>query len=140
MVAVASTIIAAKIVELLQKRSRLTYYVSSFAKFKVEGQDIETHSIVLDNLGKLPATNVMVPHKWLPKMHEVQTEGARYRTEITNDGGTDIVFDRLVPGDRVTIHYLYSPNDNALDMHRPPRYDEGFAEPLNMAQMRQYPK
>ena len=66
-----------------------------------------THSVVLRNSGRRPATNVRLAHPYLPDFNVFPSVG--YRVENLPGGGREIVMPTLVPNEQVTISYLYFP-------------------------------
>lgn len=54
-----------------------------------------------------------------------------YETKII-DGGTELVFPILVPGEQITISYLYFPPVIMSNINTYVKSDEGFAKILNI--------
>jgi hypothetical protein len=61
-----------------------------------------------------------------------------YRVEPTPGGGTDLVFPTLVPGDQVTISYLYFPPITWGQINGTTKSDEGLAKIIHVLPTQQY--
>jgi len=115
-------------------------HVSAFVHTPENGQPIQvhTHSVVLHNAGRRPATGVRVHHLTLPDfniwpqiVHEV---------DRLADGTKDILMPILVPGEQITISYLYFPPLTAAQINAGIKSDQGFAQQIPVLLQRQYPK
>jgi hypothetical protein len=121
----------------------VSYYghVASFQHTPGPGQQavyINTHSVVLRNAGRRPATNVRLHHVFLPSfniwpqlVHSVQT---------LPDGSQDILIPTLVPGEVVAISYLYFHPVTFAGVNAGIKCDQGFAEEIPVLLQRQYPR
>jgi hypothetical protein len=67
---------------------------------------IHTHAVVLRNVGRRSATNVRLRHTVLPDF--IIWPEPQHHTENLPSGGREIVIPTLVPGQQVTVSYLYS--------------------------------
>ena len=119
----------------------ISYYsdISAFTHTPEEGNpfNINTHSVVLRNAGKKSATNVRIRHSVLPDFNiwpQVQ-----YEVEELPGGGAEIVIPNLVPGEEVTISYLYFPPVTAAEINAGIKSDEGFAQAIPVLLQQQYP-
>ncbi len=119
----------------------ISYYghISAFTHTPEAGNpfDIHTHSVVLRNAGKKSATNVRIRHSVFPDFNiwpQVQ-----YEVEELPGGGAEIVIPNLVPGEEVTISYLYFPPVTAAEINAGIKSDEGFAQAIPVLLQRQYP-
>ena len=99
---------------------------------------IHTHAVVLRNTGRRSATNIRLTHMVLPDfniwpalMHSVET---------LPTGERDIVIPTLVPGQEVTISYLYFPPLTVAQINAGIRHDQGFAQAIPVLLQRQYPR
>jgi hypothetical protein len=127
----------------LERRPKLVSYfghVSSFTITQANAANfvIHHHAIVLRNNGGLPAKNVRVSHLVLPDFNVWPT--ANYTVAKTTGGLTDIVFPAVVPGEEITISYMYTPPRTVGDVNHGIRYDDGFAIQIPVLLQRVYPK
>lgn len=125
-----------------ENRPHLTSYyghVAAFVHTPAQGQpvDVHTHSIVLRNAGRRSATNVRVRHSVLPDFN-VWPQVA-YTVEELPGGGAEIVIPTLVPGEEVTISYLYFPPVRVDQINAAITSDAGFAQAIPVLLQRQYP-
>ena len=119
----------------------ISYYghISAFVHTPEGGNpfNINIHSVVLGNTGRKSATNVRIRHSVLPDFNiwpQVQ-----YDVEELPGGGAEIVIPTLVPGEEVTISYLYFPPITAAEINAVIKSDEGFARAIPVLLERQYP-
>ncbi len=121
----------------------ISYYshVAGIAGTPPGGQPIHvnTHTVVLRNAGRRPATNVRLTHAaplplfsiWPPIVHSV---------EALPNGSQDIAIPTLIPGQQITIHYLYEPPRTFDQIHQGIKCDQGFAHAITVLLQRQYPR
>lgn len=100
---------------------------------------IHTHAVVVRNVGKKTATRVRVSHFFLPKSFNLWP-AVKYTLEEVPNSGPDIVIPTLVPGEQVTINYLYGPPVFVGDVTSGVRSDEGFAAIVTVLPTPQPPK
>ena len=112
-------------------------HVSAFRYVPTGGQPmgINTHSVVLRNTGRVSATGVRIHHNnlpdfniWPPVVHNV---------EILKDGSQDIVIPVLVPGEQITISYLYFPPVTVDQVNAGIKSDQGFSQQIPVLLQRQ---
>jgi hypothetical protein len=132
----------------IERRPRLSVFYGHVGEFQLQpmGQTpsmvVHTHSVVLRNTGKLAAKNVRLPHNLPlapPLNFSVSPQTAFTRTPLAG-GGEEIIFPVLVPGQQVTVSYLYFPPLTYLQINLPIRSDEGMARVLNVLPTPQLPK
>src|SRR5206468_3645193 len=84
-------------------------HISAFHSTPPDRQAIHvhTHAVVLRNTGRRSATNVRLHHNVLPDF--TIWPSIAHRTEALPDGTQDIVIPVLVPGEEITVSYLYFP-------------------------------
>jgi len=99
---------------------------------------INTHSVVLRNAGRLPATNVRLRHRHFPAF-DIWPQVA-HRVEELPNGAKEIVIPSLVPGEQVTISYLYFPPWTVDQINDGVKCDQGFAQQIPVLLQRQYPR
>jgi hypothetical protein len=115
-------------------------HVAAFMHTPATGQpiNVNTHSVVLRNAGRRSATNVRLHHVvlpdfniWPPPVHHVET---------LPDGSRDILIPTLVPGELITVSYLYFPPVTVTQVNAGIKCDQGFAQPIPVLLQRQYPR
>lgn len=125
-----------------ERPSLVTYYghVSAFKHTPPNGVpiDVFSHSIVLRNAGRKAATNVRVTHSTLPDFNVFPA--LAYSVNQLPGGGKEIVFPKMVPGEQLTVSYLYFPPLTYTGVNFGIRSDEGFAREIPVLLQRQYPK
>lgn len=120
----------------------ISYYghVSSFRYTPPGGQQIfiHTHAVVIRNISRRSATNVRLSHGHLPDF--TIWPAVQHRVEDIPSGGRDIVIPSLVPGEQVTVSYLYFPPLTVDGINAGIKHDGGFARPIPVLLQRQYPR
>ena len=99
---------------------------------------VNTHAVVLRNAGRQAATNVRMSHAFLPDF--TIFPDVKHTTEVLTSGISDIVIPVLVPGEQITVSYLYFRPQTAADINRSIKCDQGFAQPINVLLQRQWPR
>jgi hypothetical protein len=120
----------------------ISYYghVATFLHHPSSGQplNVNTHAVVLWNAGRRSATNVRLHHLQLPDFNiwpQVQ-----HTVETLPDGSRDILIPTLVPGEEITISYLYFPPLTFGEVNAGIKCDQGFAQAIPVLLQRQYPR
>lgn len=125
----------------LENRPKLISYLGSMSTHHVtteetpEGFRVFTHEIVIANTGRRPATNIRVSHARLPNFYVFPE--VPHHVDTLPGGQQDIVLDALIPGQQVTISYLYLPPLLAGGVNTTVRSDQGFAQIVPMRLSRQ---
>jgi hypothetical protein len=101
--------------------------------------DVNTHSVVLRSTGRRPATNVRLHHVTLPLFNIWPNIVHNVPPLPNGQPGTDIVIPNLLPGEQITIAYLYFPPMTFNQINQGIRCDQGFARPINVLLRRQFP-
>jgi hypothetical protein len=132
-----------------ERRPRLVAYYGHVGAFQLQpsgqypGGGVNTHSIVIQNTGKLAAHNVRLPHRIAlkppPLNFSVEPPTDFTRTPLAG-GGEEITFPVLVPGQQVTISYLYFPPLTWDLINVRISSDEGMARVLNVLPTPQLPR
>jgi hypothetical protein len=114
-------------------------HVSSFQHTPPGGQPlvVHTHSVVLRNAGRRQATNVRITHAVLPDFNIWPP--LLHHTQDLPSGVRDIVIPVLVPGEQITISYLYFPPLTVAQVNAGIKCDQGFAQAIPVLLQRQYP-
>ncbi len=126
-----------------ERRPKLIAYFTHASAFNLNGPPavtIHTHGIVIKNVGKRPATDIRVRHNvnTFPPNCRVFPD-IEYRIENLPGGGVEIVLPVLVPGEQVSISYLYFPPLLFNQIHAGIRHSEGFAAEVTTLPSPQYP-
>jgi hypothetical protein len=116
----------------LEKRPKLLSFRSHANAVQVNPPSgapfrVHTHSVVVRNAGRASASNVRLAHEVLPSNFSVYPS-VEYSVVELPGGGADIVFPKLVPGEQVSVTYLYYPPTLADHVNTGCRSDEGFAK------------
>lgn len=115
-------------------------HVSAFRYAPPGGQPLQvnTHSVVLRNAGRQSATNIRLHHAVLPEFNIWPT--VVHNIETLPDGSKDIVIPTLVPGEEITVSYLYFPPVIVGQINAGIKCDQGFANQITVLLQRQYPR
>ena len=125
-------------------RPVVTTYLGHVSAHRVDpvagGQpyDVFTHSIVIQNNGWRSAKNVRLAHGKLPGFSVFPD--VEYRVLDLPGGGQEILFPSLVPGEQVTVSYLYFPPVTWDQVNRLVKSDEGLAKVIQVIPMQKYPQ
>lgn len=140
---VIALFVGAALTRILERRPRIVAYFSHTSAFRIAAANpplyIHTHAIVIKNTGQQPATDIRVRHNVLPPNPQLFPDVA-FTVEDLPGGGADIVIPRLVPGEQVSISYLYAPPLLYSQIHAGIRHSQGFARELTVLPTPQYPQ
>lgn len=123
---------------------KLVYYLVHAASTplrlpEAQNSAVNTHSILIRNIGRAPAHNVRLSHFILPPTFSLNP-AVRYTREEVPDSGDDIVIPILARNEEVTVTYLYPASYNFSQVNARVRCDEGLGQVLSVLSVRQYPK
>lgn len=124
------------------KRPKLIVWLGHSSAFNVRSQppiNVHTHAIVVRNAGRETANEVRIGHKVLPPNYQL-FPAVPHTIERTEGGIAEIVIQRLVPGEQITVSYLYFPPLLWSQIHAYTKSNEGFAKALNVLPTPQLPK
>jgi len=99
---------------------------------------VNTHSVVLRNAGRRRATNVRLRHIVLPDFNV--WPAVQYHVDELPGGFREIVIPIVVPGEEITISYLYFAPLTFAQVNAGIKSDEGFAQQIPVLLQRQYGK
>jgi len=141
---VAPFFIAPLVQRLLERRPRLISYLLHPSAVTVHPPNgtpvpVHLHAIVIRNDGKKPAMNVRVGHAALLPDHTVYPDVQRSIVDLPG-GGKEILFPVLVPGEQITIQYLYFAPVQWQQINTHAKSDEGYARILNVLPTPQHSK
>ena len=116
----------------LERKPRLISFFSHASAVRVtptEGApfNINSHSVVVRNAGRLAATNVRLGHYQLPNDFSVWP-AAEHTVQRREDGTAEVLFPTLVPNEQITITYLYPAPVTFNQINSYTKCDQGFAQ------------
>lgn len=113
-------------------------HVSAFRYSPPTGQTmgINTHSVVLRNTGRESSTGVRIHHNTLPDFNI--WPAIVHNVETLPDGTRDIVVPILVPGEQITISYLYFHPITVDQINDGIKSDQGFSQQISVLLQRQH--
>jgi uncharacterized repeat protein (TIGR01451 family) len=129
---------------IIERQMKLVSFISHASAIPVrppEGQafQVNTHTIVVRNAGKLTATNVRLGHAVLPQNFGVWPNVA-YEVKRHEDGSAELLFPQLIPNEQVTITYLYNLPILWNQVNSYTKCDQGFAKILSVIPWQAPPK
>lgn len=127
----------------IASRPKLITYLGHVSAHRFHQQDgtigdVYTHSVVLRNSGRSPVTNVRLAHPYLPS-YNIFPDVAHEVIDLPG-GGREILIPTLVPGEQVTISYLYFPPVTWNQVNGQVKSDNGFAKVIQVLPTQQYPR
>ncbi len=124
-----------------ERRPKVFFHPGHISSFTLNAggnpTTINTHSIVLRNVGRRPATNVRMSHLYLPEFNIWPP--VPYSVEQVPNTGPEIVIPIMVPDQELTISYLYFPPMTVSEVNSGVRFDEGIATSIPVLLQRLYP-
>ena len=140
---IVALIVGALLNHWTEKRQRLISYMSNASAVTVQlpaggAVQVHSHSVVVRNIGGKAAQNVRLGHSILPDFSVYPA--VNYNVVNLPAGGKEIVFPALVPGEQVTVAYLYFPPVLWSNVNTYTKSDEGFAKIINVLPSQQYPQ
>lgn len=119
-----------------ERKPRLIAGTTRAAHIRINKEQIlSNHTLIVRNDGKKEAKNVQIIHLNLPELYQV-LPAVPYTIEDLKDGKA-IVFPSLVPGEEITICYMY-PEFLFRNIHGIIKHDEGQAKYINILLTREY--
>jgi hypothetical protein len=115
-------------------------HVAAFVHKPATGDpiNVHTHAVVLRNAGRRAATNVRLHHSVLPDFN-IWPQLVHHVEDLPN-GSKDIVIPTLVPGEAITVSYLYFPPVTVAQVNAGIKCEQGFANAVPVLLQRQYPR
>lgn len=95
-----------------------------------QGNNVNTHSIVVRNAGKKTANNIRIGHNFLPQFQIYPQLSHSVIRDAS--GSAEILVPTLVPNEQVTISYLYFPPLLWNQVHSYCKSDEMAAKYVNV--------
>ncbi len=99
---------------------------------------VNTHAVVVRNTGRKPAKNVRLGHFVLPDF-QVWPDIVHSVVQLPG-GGQEILIPTLVPGEQVTVAYLYFPPLIFTQINSYTKSDDGFAKIITVLPTPQWPR
>lgn len=123
-------------------RAKLISYFGHVSTHRIDQPNapvlvVNTHAVVLRNIGRQAATNVRLSHHVLPDFNIWPP--IQYHVQALASGGSEIVIPSLVPNEQITISYLYFGPQTVSQINAGIKCDQGFAQPIPVILQRQYP-
>ena len=121
---------------LVERRTKLIAYISHVSAFNVSSNSrngpfqVFTHSIVIRNVGRRTASNVRIGHNTLPDFQVYPP--IEYSVIGLPGGEQEIVLPVLVPGEQISISYLYFPPLTWNQVNTNVKSDEGLAKVISV--------
>ena len=139
---IASPILALLVDRWLRNRPKLLSHWGHVSAFTYRDHAdnsgvVNTHSIVIRNAGRRAAKNVRLSHSCLPNFNILPP--VKHQVEDVPNTGQDILIPTIVPGEEITISYLYFPPFTHDRINAGVKFDEGFAKPIPVLLQQQYP-
>lgn len=140
---IVAPIIVALIIKKFNASPRVISYFANVSAVKIPSMDqsqewmpVYGHTLILQNVGKLSAKNVRLGHSKLSPPYFSIYPDTQYIEVDLPEGGKEIVFPIMRPGEQVIISYLYFPPVTFDKIHTFCKSDEGFAERVPMIHTR----
>jgi hypothetical protein len=126
-----------------RRKPRLEAFFTHGASHNVQAAKIvlNTHALLVRNVGALPATNVRITHHLWPQHTDVKLWPAvPYTTQLVPPAGSEIVVERLRPKEQVSLAYLYLSPTTMNDFGTRVAHDTGFAQFIQFQHARTLPR
>lgn len=125
-----------------EKRPVIVSFFGHASSFGVNSDDgtslvVNTHTVVIRNVGKRSATNLRMSHLTLPNVNVFPQ--IPYHREDLPGGAIDLVFPTVVPGQQITVSYLYFAPLLVTGVNVGIKHDDGFGKAISVILQRQYP-
>jgi len=141
---VVCVILGAYITRAVENRPRVVTYYGHVSAHRVSLDTgpmiVNTHDVVVRNGGRRAATNVRLGHHVLPVNYQVSPSIEHSVNAVSGGLNTEVVFPTLVPGEQVTVSYLYFPPLTYDQVNSYVKSDEGFAKVITVLPQTQYPQ
>jgi hypothetical protein len=92
---------------------------------------INAHSVLVRNLGRRPAEGVRLGHQVLPENIYVFPDIPWFIEKLPG-GSQEIVVPRLLPGQQITVSYLYYPPLTFRNINTDVRSNDGYAKAVSL--------
>jgi hypothetical protein len=140
---IVALVLGAALNRYLERRPKLIVYLAHSSAVSIrppEGEPfyVHTHSIVVRNAGSQPAVNVRLGHHVLPSFSVFPN--VNYQVSDLPEKGKEILFSTLVPGEQLTVTYLYYPPLLWSGVHSYTKSDAGFAREIKVLPTPQPPR
>lgn len=130
--------------KILERRSRLVYYLTDIAMFKITELDpsleLYFHSLVIRNNGKKEAQDIEICHGFHAKYYNIYPNKTITWKKSESPDNPIMLIDNLAPKEMVTITYLER-YPHSLDLlYQYIKSKEGLARKISVAPLRILPK
>lgn len=132
------------VVEMFAKRPRLITFYGHVSAFSIKTQAgpfaIYTHDVVVANQGRRTANNVRLGHQVLPENYALNPVVEFDARAIAGGLGAEIVIPKMVPGEAVTVTYVYFPPLTYDKVNTYVKSDEGAAKRIEVITQKRFSK
>ncbi len=139
---VLGVIVGIAIEKWLDRKPKVIGYIGHASVFTLKDQQktvVHTHSFIVRNASKKPATNIKIGHYTLPEDFTIFPPIDHQIVEL--DGGVkEIQIPKLIPDEQVTISYLYFPPLVWDQISAYNKHDDGYFKIINVIPAPMYPK
>ena len=126
----------------LDRKPKVIGYLGHASAFTLKDQHntvVHTHSFIVRNASKKSATNIKIGHYTLPEDFTIFPAIDHQVVEL--DGGVkEIQITKLIPGEQVTISYLYFPPLIWNQISAYNKHDDGYFKIINVIPAPMHPK
>lgn len=124
-----------------EKRPEIVSFFGHASSFTITSNEgvpvvVNTHTVVIRNVGKCSATNLRISHATLPNINVFPQ--LPYHREDLPGGAIDLVFPTVVPGQQITVSYLYFAPLLVTGVNIGIKHDDGFGKAISVILQRQY--
>ncbi len=132
---VLTTVLAIVIKKILEDKPKLITYLVHASAIPLNSQSpspqqasqVNIHTFVVKNTGRVSAKNVRIGHNYLPNSFQVFPQ-INYQILNNANGSAELLIPVLVAGEEIAISYLYFPPTLYTGINSYTKSDEGFAK------------
>ena len=126
----------------LERRPVIVSFFGHASSFSIKSDEgnvlgVNTHTVVIRNVGKRSAVNLRMTHAILPNINVFPQ--IPYHSESLPGGAVDLVFPTIVPGQQITVSYLYLAPLLVTGVNMGIKHDDGFGKVISVILQRQFP-
>ena len=126
----------------LDRKPKIIGYIGHASAFTLNDENktvIHTHSFIIRNPSKKPATNIKVGHYALPNDFTI-FPATEYEIVELDGGIKEIQIPKLIPGEQITVSYLYFPPLVWNQISAYNKHDDGYFKIISVIPSPMYPK
>lgn len=129
-----AAVLAAYAIRVFERRPKLLAWFVYSGAISLRNVDqpgrVHTHVVTIRNAGKQVARNVRVRHSYLPEFSI--SPDVQYSIAELPEGTKEILIDEIVPGENLSISYLYPSDRYWHQIHSGIRFDGGYAREVSV--------